>query len=90
MVSEVLNLDEYLSRREMNRVKRKAKQMSIKLQYNDSANNSSASSEVKSPEISDMDFKRIKVEENEDTLESSINYIDEVCPTLLLSCITMT
>lgn len=84
MISEVLNLDEVLSSREINRVKRKAKQMSMKLQYEESPSNSSTSSEIQTSEIKDVDCKRIKIEENDDLSESNINFTDEVSIFLLI------
>lgn len=80
MVSEVLDLNnEFLSSREMNRVKRKAKQVSTRQMYEESANNASASgdTDMKVFEIRDMAEKRIKLEDN-DSLKSSTSIIDEV------------
>lgn len=78
MISEVLDLnDEFLSCREMNRVKRKAKQVSARQIYDDTANNASGSTNTDAKSF-ETNVKRIKLEEVDDLARSMKDIIDEV------------
>lgn len=79
MISEVLDLnDEFLSCREMNRVKRKAKQVSTRQIYDDAANNASGSTNTDAKSF-ETNVKRIKLEEVADLAKPMKDIIDEVC-----------
>lgn len=84
MVSEVLNLNnEFLSQRETNRAKRKAKQMYSK-QFSEECYANSSSHDI-AEQINDVDViedKRLKIDDSKD-ISTAIQVFDEVISLLI-------